>query len=240
LLATNDFTYEESTTNQVNIILSSKYHKTVQLIILPGGSSGGQDPIADVDGCKRDVAEFQKLGINTVRVYIVDNSANHDDCMKLLSDAGIYLAVDVNTPNYSLNSEADWAIRASYNEVYLQSVFATIDAFAKYDNTLIFFSGNEVIPNTQTFPAPYIKAVGRDMKQYIKARGYRAVPIGYSAADIPENRNQIAAYLNCGSDAVRNDFIAFNDYSFCGFGTFDGSQWALKVANFSQYSIPIL
>ena len=74
-------------------------------------------------------------------MYTVDNSANHDECMSALADAGIYLALDVNSPDYSLNR---YEPAASYNDVYLQSVFATIDAFAKYDNTLLFFSGNEV------------------------------------------------------------------------------------------------
>lgn len=86
--------------------------------------------------------EFKKLGVNTVRVYTVDNTANHDSCMSALSAAGIYLALDVNTPKYSIN-RAEPGV--SYNDLYLQSVFATIDAFAKYDNTLLFFSGNEVI-----------------------------------------------------------------------------------------------
>ena len=107
----------------------------------PGGSSEAADPIADVAVCQKNIEEFKKLGINTVRVYIVDNSANHDECMNLLAEAGIYLALDVNTPDYSIN-RADPAI--SYNDVYLQNVFATIDAFAGYDNTLLFFSGNEV------------------------------------------------------------------------------------------------
>jgi hypothetical protein len=161
--------------------------------------------------------------------------------MKALSDANIYLAVDVNGPTYSLNSQYNWTVRASYNEVYLQSVFATIDAFAKYDNTLLFFSGNEVIAAAnQTYAAPYIKAVVRDMKQYIQARGLRAVPVGYSATDLPDNRLQVANYLNCGADSIRSDFIAYNDYSFCGAGGFAGSDWAQKVANFSKYSIPIL
>jgi hypothetical protein len=108
------------------------------------GSSGASDPIA-ASTCKRDIAEFKKLGINTVRVYTVDNSANHDECMSALAEAGIYLALDVNSPDYSLNR---YDPAASYNDVYLQSVFATIDAFAKYDNTLLFFSGNEVIAGT--------------------------------------------------------------------------------------------
>ena len=69
----------------------------------PGGSSQVADPIADANGCKRDIAEFQKLGINTIRVYTVDNTADHDECMNALSAAGIYLVLDVNTPKYSLN-----------------------------------------------------------------------------------------------------------------------------------------
>ncbi|KAK0356644.1 1,3-beta-glucanosyltransferase [Friedmanniomyces endolithicus] len=128
----------------------------------PGGSSGAADPIANVAGCTRDIVEFKKLGINTVRVYTVDNTANHDQCMAALAAAGIYLALDVNTPHYAIN-RADPA--PSYNSEYLQSVFATIDAFAKYDNTLLFFSGNEVINDDNTTNcAPYVKAVTRDMK----------------------------------------------------------------------------
>ena len=100
-----------------------------------------EDPIANPSTCKRDVAEFKKLGINTVRVYSVDSTADHDECMSALAAAGIYLALDVNTPKYSINRDDP---APSYNDVYLQSVFATIDAFAEYDNTLLFYSGNEV------------------------------------------------------------------------------------------------
>jgi 1,3-beta-glucanosyltransferase GAS5 len=83
----------------------------------PGGSSKLTDPIADSTTCKRDVEEFKKLGINTVRIYTIDNSANHDDCMKMLADAGIYLALDVNSPQYSLNRLDIGATRRSYNDV---------------------------------------------------------------------------------------------------------------------------
>jgi len=143
----------------------------------PGGSSANKDPIADSAGCTRDVAEFKKLGINTIRVYSVDNSANHDDCMKTLADAGIYLALDVNTPFYSLNRKDNASIAMSYNSFYLQSVFATMETFAKYDNTLLFYSANEVInDDTTTFAAPYIKAVGRDMKAYLKCSQFAPDP----------------------------------------------------------------
>lgn len=149
----------------------------------PGGSSELADPIADTDGCKRDLPKFKELGINTIRVYSVDNSKNHDECMNALADAGIYLVLDVNTPKYSINRDKP---KASYNDVYLQYIFATVDKFAKYKNTLAFFSGNEVVndkPSSKT--APYVKAVTRDLRQYIRSQGLRKIPVGYSAVCIP-------------------------------------------------------
>jgi hypothetical protein len=196
------------------------------------------DPIADETTCTRDIAYFKQLGINTVRIYSVDNSANHDACMQALADAGIYLVLDVNTPLYSLNRATP---DVSYNSVYLQNIFATIDAFAGYTNTLAFFSGNEVInDDTTTSAAPYVKAVTRDMRQYIGSRGYRKIPVGYSAADVNSNRKEMAEYMNCGTDDERSDFFAFNDYSWCDPSSFTTSGWDQKVKNFTDYGLPIL
>jgi len=76
--------------------------------------------------------------------------------MNALSAAGIYVALDVNNGLYSINRDDP---QPSYNAVYLQSVFATIDAFANYDNTLLFFSGNEVVnAPDNTNDAPYVRA----------------------------------------------------------------------------------
>ncbi len=204
----------------------------------PGGSSKLVDPIADSTSCERDIKEFQKLGVNTVRVYTVDNTANHDTCMNALAAAGIYLVLDVNSPLYSLNRANPGP---SYNTQYLQNVFATIDAFAGYSNTLAFFSGNEVInDDTTTAAAPYVKAVTRDMRQYIGSRGYRQIPVGYSAADVAQNRMQMAHFMNCGTNDERSDFFAFNDYSWCDPSSFTTSGWDQKVKNFTGYGIPIL
>ncbi|KAL1900088.1 1,3-beta-glucanosyltransferase [Ceratocystis pirilliformis] len=203
----------------------------------PGGSSANIDPLADKSICTRDIKEFKKLGINTVRVYTVDNTADHDTCMQALADAGIYLVLDVNTPAYSIN-RAEPAL--SYNAAYLQNVFATVEAFAKYTNVLAFFSGNEVINDEggTTRSAPYVKAVGRDMKAYMKARSLRDVPVGYSAADVSSNRMQTAMYMNCGPDNIRSDFFAFNDYSWCT-SNYIESGWDVKVKNFTDYGLPI-
>ncbi|KAK4225354.1 Glucanosyltransferase-domain-containing protein [Podospora fimiseda] len=203
----------------------------------PGGSSAMQDPLADKTICERDIAQFKKLGINTIRVYITDNSKNHDYCMNSLADAGIYVIIDANNPRYSINR---FDPVSSYNSQYLQSVFATIDEFVKYDNTLAFFSGNEVVNDNaaSTLSARYVKAVTRDMRQYIGSRGYRKVPVGYSAADVSQTRMQMAQYMNCGSDDERSDFFAFNDYSWCN-SNFMTSGWDQKVKNFTGYGLPI-
>lgn len=197
------------------------------------------DPLADTTICNRDIKKFKDLGVNTIRIYTVDNSKKHDACMKALDDAGIYLILDVNSPKWSLN-RADPL--PSYNTVYMQNVFATMELFAKYDNTLAFFSGNEVVFEkvNSTEAAPYVKAVTRDMKQYLKARKLRQVPVGYSAADVSTNRLETAQYLNCGADSERSDFFAFNDYSWCDPSSFTISGWDQKVKNFTDYSIPIL
>ena len=203
----------------------------------PGGSSKVADPIADQAGCTRDIEEFKKLGINTVRVYTIDNTASHDGCMSALADAGIYLVLDVNTPKYSLNRAVPGP---SYNDVYLQSLFATIDAFANYTNTLAFFSGNEVVNDgPSSAAAPYVKAVTRDLRSYISARGYRPIPVGYSAADVNTNRLEMAEYMNCGTPDERSDFFAFNDYSWCDPSSFHESGWEQKVKNFTGYGLPL-
>jgi hypothetical protein len=174
-------------------------------------------------------------------VYTVDNSKSHDEGMKLLADAGIYLALDANTPNFSLNRANNQSLFQSYNENYLQSLFATIDAFAGYSNLLLMINGNEVInEKNNTIAAPYIKAVQRDMKAYITARGHRNFPIGYAAADVAENVDQQLAYFDCGPNSVRGDFFALNDYSWCDPSSFTQSGWDKKVRRYSGYGVPIL
>ena len=43
--------------------------------------------------------------------------------MNALSDAGIYVILDVNTPKFAINRDYP---KESYNDIYLQHVFATV------------------------------------------------------------------------------------------------------------------
>lgn len=91
-----------------------------------------KDPLLDFDSLEHDISHFKEFGINTVSICTIDNSKNHNRAMAMLDNAGIYLALDVNTPAYSSNRESLATLHASYNDVYLQSLFATIDSFAGY------------------------------------------------------------------------------------------------------------
>lgn len=57
------------------------------------------DPLIDKAQCSRDASLMQELGANAIRVYHVDASADHTDCMSVFADAGIYLLVDLDTFN---------------------------------------------------------------------------------------------------------------------------------------------
>lgn len=205
----------------------------------PGGSSLLFDPLSDSTTCERDIKYFKELGINTIRVYSIDNTANHDECMDKLADAGIYLILDVNIPKALI--ARDEGANCSYNTMYLNEVLATVRVMSQYNNTLGFFAGNEVINDADTTAAaPYVKAVVRDIKNFQRNTGLRHIPVGYSAADVEENRLQTAMYFNCGDDEMaRVDMFGFNDYSWCGDSSFTTSGYDQKVEEFSNYSVPI-
>ena len=204
----------------------------------PGGSSELEDPLADTKVCERDIPYFQELGINTIRVYSVDNTKDHDECMDKLAEAGIYVILDVNTPHSSItrsNSEC------SYNSDYLQEVFASAQMFAQYNNTLGFFAGNEVINDGASLDsAPYVKAVVRDLKTFIKNRGFRTIPVGYSAASVDEYRLASGLYFNCGDDEMaRIDMYGINDYSWCGDASMTTSQYSQQMKDFKNFTVPL-
>jgi hypothetical protein len=55
-----------------------------------GEPSSFIDPLAQGDACKRDLPFLQQLDVNVIRVYSVNSTLNHDDCMSAFSQAGIY------------------------------------------------------------------------------------------------------------------------------------------------------
>ena len=62
-----------------------------------------QDPLIDKEQCTRDANMMADLGANTIRVYHVDPTADHDDCMTAFANAGIYLFLDLDTFDTQFN-----------------------------------------------------------------------------------------------------------------------------------------
>jgi hypothetical protein len=116
-----------------------------------------------------------------------------------------------------------------------------MDAFANYTNTLGFFVGNEVIAlNNQSLAAPYVKAAARDLKAYRNSKGYRNIPVGYSAADIAELRPMLQNYLACGTNASESiDMFGLNAYEWCGANTMATSGYTTLNTYAQDYNIPI-
>lgn len=89
---------------------------------------------------------MKSIGTNSIRVYHVDASANHDDCMKTFADAGIYLWLDLDTFDTQIEQTLP-----KWNETQHDRFAAVMDTFHKYDNLAGFFVGNEVLTSGMLF-----------------------------------------------------------------------------------------
>ncbi|KAJ1918576.1 1 3-beta-glucanosyltransferase gel4 [Mycoemilia scoparia] len=194
------------------------------------------DPLADVEGCKRDLPYLKELGVNSVRVYQTDPSKNHDECMKMLADNGIYVMLDLAGIQNAINrNEPQW------DSSLLDYYYNKVDAFGKYGNLAAFIAGNEVANSVSTVKsAEYVKAAVRDTKAYIKSKNL-AIPVGYASNDEPELRDNLQTYFDCGDEAERVDFYGVNLYQWCGDGMdFKTSGYESVVDKYKTYAIPVL
>jgi 1,3-beta-glucanosyltransferase GAS1 len=116
-----------------------------------------------------------------------------------------------------------------------------LDAFHGYDNTAGVFIGNEVLTTANSSQAaPYVKASARDIKAYRDLKGYRKIPVGYSAADIAALRPMLQNYLACSTNSADNvDFFALNAYEWCGDSSYTVSGYNMLQQNATDYPIPI-
>ncbi|KAK6461980.1 Glucanosyltransferase-domain-containing protein [Scheffersomyces coipomensis] len=193
------------------------------------------DPLADPEGCKRDIPYLEEIQTNVIRVYALNASQDHSECMALLNEAGIYVIADLSEPDLSINRDTPaWTVDL------FERYTGVVDEFQNYTNILGFFAGNEVTnaPNN-TDASAFVKAAVRDTKAYIKAQGYREIPVGYSANDDADIRVPLAAYFACGDDDERADFFGINMYEWCGKSSFTLSGYSNITAQYANLNIPL-
>ena len=103
------------------------------------------------------------------------------------------------------------------------------------------------MPSGGTVP-PYLRAVTRDLNNYIAKHSPRLIPVGYSAADVKEILTDSWAYLSCdingqSSDSSRIAFFGLNSYSWCGptsdTANYVASSYDQLINDFGKTSIPI-
>ncbi|KAF9045226.1 glycoside hydrolase family 72 protein [Panaeolus papilionaceus] len=195
------------------------------------------DPLADGAACQRDLPFLQQLGVNALRIYSVDSTLNHDQCMSTFSGAGIYTILDLGLPN---NGSID-RTGPTWTTNLLNEYTSTISTFEKYDNVLAYNVGNEVVETTTVPSAPFVKAAARDIKAFLKSKGSNRL-VGYASIDGPADFKQnLAEYLSCdpssgNSDATSIDIFGLNNYEWCGDSTFQ-SSYAGTTQLFENYNV---
>lgn len=198
-------------------------------------SSSFVDPLGDVSTCSRDIPYLEELQTNVIRVYALNTSLDHTECMELLAEAGIYVIADLSEPDLSIDrSDPEWTT------TLLDRYTSVVDKFHNYTNILGFFAGNEVTNEvSNTDASAYVKAAIRDTKAYIAEQGYRTIPVGYSANDDSEIRLDLAEYFACGDYDDRADFFGINMYEWCGDSTYKTSGYEAITEEYANLGIPI-
>jgi hypothetical protein len=204
------------------------------------------DPLADADGCQRDIPYLQELRTNVIRVSNLNSTEDHSKCMSLLDAAGVYVLVDL--------ASGDGEDRHYDLEVY-ESFTSVIDTMQNYTNVLGFFAGSEVRPSdafTQSYA--FVKAAVRDMKAYIKTQNYRPMGIGIGIGSWEYDRQYdpnildinnatsglVEDYFNCGNSLVSIDFLGLAVYSWCNESLYyTQSAYSALAKALSSYSVPV-
>ncbi|GJC84728.1 1,3-beta-glucanosyltransferase GAS5 [Colletotrichum liriopes] len=211
-------------------------------------TSGCQDPLVDeaVQDLKLSMPLLKDLGVNTLFICIgflntIDTTKSHDEAMRILADAEIYVLACLSSPQNSINRHAPFE---SYTSTLLQNYFAVVDCLAAHPNTLGIIVANEVL-NTlaSTRGASVIRAVTRDVKRYMslaaEIRDQRVLPVGLSSAKILNIFRDEFKYFTGGDRSEALDFFCFGDYSWVGEASMGISAYDRTLEWFAEAHLPV-
>lgn len=94
------------------------------------------------------------------------------------------------------------------------------------------------------FSLTFIKAVTRDLKNYVSKHSTRQIGIGYSAADVRSILVDTWNYFQCSTsgdskDPSRIDLFALNSYSWCSGDDIHTSTYDVLASDFANTSVPV-
>ncbi|KAI0181593.1 Glucanosyltransferase-domain-containing protein [Hypoxylon sp. FL1284] len=168
------------------------------------------DPLANsqLPTLQRSLPVLRELKINTLFVYYIDETQNHDLAMYTLAAYGIYVLPCLCGQSRQLKADM---LSETYTAQLLSSCFEAVDAMSRYNNTLGFMIANQYIDSCNaTFAAPYLRALTRDIKKHmaVSAEKQRVVPVGLSATNLGYTLKHQFEYFSAGPDEEAVDFFA--------------------------------
>ncbi|KAI1442439.1 glycoside hydrolase family 72 protein [Annulohypoxylon stygium] len=181
---------------------------------------GMVDPLTDehLYDLERSIPLLTELGVNTIFVFHIDSTKNHDTAMNMLSDVGIYVLPCIAPPydESKMNTLDDL-----YTFGIMQWYFRCVDSMMKYQNTLGFVSSTGQINDvSKSIVAPSIRAIVRDTKEYIRLvstkKNVRSLPVGVF---IPDQRSMLKLqyeYFVSTPERDAVDFMGINEFSYVG------------------------
>jgi 1,3-beta-glucanosyltransferase GAS1 len=186
------------------------------------------DVLGDGPTCDRDIPLLARLGINTIVTPRLDPDADHSACMEKLQAAGIYVLFGLTS-----TTPAE-ATMNSWNYIQQNNFTRLLDNLRHFENVMGFFFPPSDSSKPQSLP--FVRAAAREMKSYIKNKGYRSIPIGYMGTD--HGSKATSVFLNCGEQISAIDFYGIIPHPSCS--DVSSAQPFLEhlASQYSSYSVP--
>jgi hypothetical protein len=148
--------------------------------------------------------------------------------MEKLQAAGIYVLFGLTSTTPAEGTMGSWGYIQQNNFTRL------LDNLRHFENVLGFFFPPSDRSNPQSLP--FVRAAAREMKSYIKSKGYRSIPVGYIGTD--DGSKATSEFLNCGDQGSAIDFYGIIPYPSCS--DVSSAQTFLEnlASQYSSYSRP--
>jgi hypothetical protein len=152
--------------------------------------------------------------------------------MRLFQEAGIYVLVILNLR--SMNSDIrDGRRYPRWDYTYYKFLTHVVDNFQGYSNTLGFILDLNDDMTRGIELVSLEKTAVRDLKEYIKSKTYRRIPIG--ATGFSYNPSTVTEFLNCGNSGSSIDFYGIKHY----FKSTTSLPYYEILEDYRNYSLPL-